>query len=219
MAEMPDQAAGRSKGASTTVPQPNLALLQTPLPLALLNTVSIDRQAVHDGFADVAGVAEWLGRLSAQVGMTPTPVIPKRLSSEAVSQLVDLRDAARRLAAEETNDPRSLGQSPVLDVPRAIAIINGASAAGRVWPELELVNARAIRRDSWTGDSTAQALTSLLARQTIELVASAEWKLLRACTAPSCARYFFKVHFRREWCSALCGNRARVARHAQRRHV
>ncbi|WP_139813476.1 CGNR zinc finger domain-containing protein [Mycobacterium simiae] len=30
------------------------------------------------------------------------------------------------------------------------------------------------------------------------------------------AYYFVKEHFRQQWCSAVCGNRARVARHAQR---
>ena len=33
----------------------------------------------------------------------------------------------------------------------------------------------------------------------------------------ACVQYFVKDHPRREWCSAACGNRARVARHYTKR--
>ena len=39
---------------------------------------------------------------------------------------------------------------------------------------------------------------------------------LRACLGPGCVLYFVQQHPRREWCSAGCGNRARVARHYHR---
>nr|WP_083986585.1 CGNR zinc finger domain-containing protein [Frankia sp. EI5c] len=38
----------------------------------------------------------------------------------------------------------------------------------------------------------------------------------RSCAAPGCPLFFVKHHPRREWCSAACGNRARVARHYAR---
>ncbi|WP_317183827.1 CGNR zinc finger domain-containing protein [Intrasporangium sp.] len=39
---------------------------------------------------------------------------------------------------------------------------------------------------------------------------------MRACYGPGCVLYFVREHTRREWCSAGCGNRARVARHYHR---
>jgi predicted RNA-binding Zn ribbon-like protein len=68
------------------------------------------------------------------------------------------------------------------------------------------------------GESSADAATSAIARETIDLVTSPQWQQLRACTAPGCAYYFVKQHFRQRWCSAVCGNRARVARHAAQLH-
>lgn len=39
---------------------------------------------------------------------------------------------------------------------------------------------------------------------------------LRTCLAPGCVLYFVKEHGRQEWCSTVCGNRARAARHYRR---
>lgn len=39
---------------------------------------------------------------------------------------------------------------------------------------------------------------------------------LRKCYAPKCVLYFTQMHSKQHWCSSVCGNRARVARHANR---
>jgi predicted RNA-binding Zn ribbon-like protein len=196
-----------------TSPPPRL---DEPAPLALANTVWIDRHGVHDSFADETYVQGWVKAIGEQSELTTESHRTDELSGDAVERLVSLRDAVRRLAAEHTNDPRTLGQSPVPDLSTATSIVNAASTATSVWPELRPNDRGLTRRDRWAGESYADALITLIARQTIDLVTGPQWRQLRPCTAPGCAYYFVKDHFRREWCSAVCGNRARVARHARR---
>jgi len=50
----------------------------------------------------------------------------------------------------------------------------------------------------------------------VALLSGQQRSLLRACRAPGCILFFVQNHARREWCSAECGNRARVARHSRR---
>jgi predicted RNA-binding Zn ribbon-like protein len=197
---------------TTTSPAPRI---DEPPPLALANTIWIDRHGVHDALADLDYMHHWIRVIGNQLGSAPATDSAQQLSAHAVSQLIELRDALRRLAANTTQDSRSLGQSPVPDVSTAISLINTYSALGSVWPELRADGSRLIRFDSWSGKSFAQALITIIARQAVDLAASPQWGQLRACMAPSCAYYFLKEH-RREWCSTACGNRARVARHAQR---
>lgn len=186
-----------------------------PAPLALVNTIWIDRNEVHDVLADVAAVHTWVRAIGEDCGLVPDIGSGDALSASAITHLIDLRDALRRLAADRTNDPRSLGQSPVPDVSAATSIVNAASAMSTVWPELQPDGQTLMRRDGVAGVSFADALTTVIAQQAIYLVTSPQWDLLRPCVAPGCAYFFMKTR-RQEWCSAICGNRARVARHAER---
>lgn len=198
--------------ASTYTPR-----LDEPRPIALVNTIWADRDGVHDALGEIADVRRWIRAVGERMNLTPALVSGDAISADAAQRLVSLRDAVRRLAAEHTHDPRSLGQSPVSDPNTAIAIVNTISAISFVRPELLLDGSKPTRRDAWDGGSFADALTAVIAREAIELITSPQWHQLRPCVAPGCAYYFVKEHFRREWCSAVCGNRARVARHSQRR--
>ncbi|MEU8508838.1 CGNR zinc finger domain-containing protein, partial [Streptomyces brevispora] len=42
---------------------------------------------------------------------------------------------------------------------------------------------------------------------------------LRACRAPGCILFFVQSGPARQWCSSGCGNRVRVARHANRAKI
>jgi predicted RNA-binding Zn ribbon-like protein len=196
---------------TTTPPAPRV---DEPAPLALVNTIWIDRNGVRDALADVGDVHTWIRAIGERIGLTPANGGAQKPSIAAAGHLIDVRDALRRLAAEHTKDPRSLGRSPVPDLATATSIVNSASAMSGVWPELRPDGPRLVRRDM-AGDSFVAALTTVIAQQAIYLVGSPQWALLRPCTAPGCTYYFVKSH-RREWCSTVCGNRARVARHAQR---
>jgi predicted RNA-binding Zn ribbon-like protein len=193
--------------------------LEEPRPIALVNTIWADRLGVHDALGGTADVQLWIRAVGESSKLRPALRNTDAISVDAAQRLVDLRDAVRLLAAEHTHDPRSLGESPVPDQTTAISMVNAASALSSVRPELVLDGPTPTRRDVWDGGSFADALTAVIARETMELMISPQWQQLRPCIAPGCAYYFVKEHFRREWCSAVCGNRARVARHAQRRSL
>ncbi|BBY46766.1 hypothetical protein MARA_01960 (plasmid) [Mycolicibacterium arabiense] len=187
-----------------------------PLPILLANTVSIARGRVEDALADPSKVNGWVGTTGEQFALFPPPSSTEHIDESDAVRLVSLRDAVRRLAAEKTRDPRTLGQSPVTDVATATSILNASAALGSVWPELQWHGPEAFRRDVWADGTYVDALTTIIARQTMELMTSPQWDRLRPCLAPGCAYFFVKDHLRRQWCAAACGNRARVARHAQR---
>jgi predicted RNA-binding Zn ribbon-like protein len=62
--------------------------------------------------------------------------------------------------------------------------------------------------------SKRDALLHALALDAVGILASPEANLLRICEHPDCMLQFLTHNPRRRWCSAaVCGNRARVARH------
>jgi predicted RNA-binding Zn ribbon-like protein len=69
-----------------------------------------------------------------------------------------------------------------------------------------------------TAGNPVELAVCVIAHQAVELFGGAQRKQLRACLAPGCSLYFLMRHPRREWCSSLCGNRARVARHYRCHH-
>ena len=62
----------------------------------------------------------------------------------------------------------------------------------------------------------ATVLRAELARSALALLAPPARDRLRLCRAPGCRLFFLTDLRRQQWCSADCGNRARVARHATR---
>ena len=189
---------------------------QEPVPIMLANTITVDRGRVRDRLAEGPDLDHWVRTIGGQMDLSPRPSSIEAIAGPAAERLISLRDAIRRLAAEHTQDPRTLGQSLVPDVAAAMRIINSTSAVSSVWPELDWNDSTARRRDVWAGGEYADAFIAVLARQTIDLSTSAQWDRLRPCLAPGCTYFFVKDHVRRQWCAPNCGNRARVARHTQR---
>ena len=187
-----------------------------PLAVELMNTIRLGSDgAVQDALVDPAGAAEWMTLLADRVCHETGEPLPAQQDSEAAwASLRDLRDALRRLAADVTDDPRPPARPMTRDI--AVAILNEA-ARGRnqlEWPPSDDGPSRRFRADG----GPAELLTALIAQQAVELLGGAERHRLRACLAPNCLLFFYREHSRREWCSAVCGNRARVARHYQRHH-
>jgi predicted RNA-binding Zn ribbon-like protein len=188
-----------------------------PLPVALMNTIWADRDGVHDTLD--AGAADWLrtaaGTLLIDV-LGGEAVLGTNLE-ETTTGLRRLRDALRRLAAELTEDHRPDAASTITDRGAALAVLNESCAlatASRVlvWPDNDPPHAVAR-----TTDPPSTLAVARLAAQAVDLFARPS--ALGACEAPGCVRYFVRDHPRRGWCSAACGNRARVARHYRRRHA
>jgi predicted RNA-binding Zn ribbon-like protein len=192
-------------------------LLGEPLPVELMNTVSVDRDGMHDALADDDEAAAWLravgDRIAAEAG-TDLGRFGEDAVRPVAGALRELRDALRRLAAETTADPRPPATAPELTRPEAIATLNALAATRPelVWP------ADGDPARTYRSHGTAGLAVELIAYQGIELFAGPGRDRLRACLAPNCLLFFAKDHPRREWCSPGCGNRARVTRHYRRHH-
>ena len=105
----------------------------------------------------------------------------------------------------------------------AVKEINAASARVPRFMELswsEAADGRGVLRSETrdvAGDEVSNALAEI-ARSAIELAGGPERVFLRFCLAPGCPLIFFAENRRRRWCSTVCGNRVRVARHYRRHH-
>ncbi|MEU0600657.1 ABATE domain-containing protein [Streptomyces sp. NPDC006393] len=194
-------------------------LLGEPLPVELMNTVSLDRGRTCDALDSDAGAAAWLRAVAHRLG-TEASAEDDQLSEDAVRPVAGalraLRDALRQLAAEATQDPRPPATAAELARPEAIATLNALAQtwAQLVWP----TDGRPSRVYRGPG-TVADVAVQLIAHQAVELFAGPDLDRLRPCLAPNCPLFFVKNHARREWCSPACGNRVRVARHYRRHHT
>lgn len=208
-------------GASGT-PAPAAPLLGEPLPVELMNTVWADRDGVHDSLLGPDGLARWLGAVGPRLPAGPAPEDAPDPEPALVGQFRQLRDALRRLAAVATGDPRPYAASPTAEpataVDAAVEAVNRACAFAPVWSQLSWPDGGAPARTGRCAHSRGAAALSAIAEEAVLLFAGPDRAELRACRAPGCVLYFVRAHPRREWCSAACGNRARVARHYQRHH-
>jgi len=204
---------------SPAAPMTTAPLLGEPLPVELMNTVWADTDGVHDALAEVAGARAWLDAVAERLPLlqgVPAKDV-KAIASNSVGELRALRDSIRRLAAEVTGDQRSAAESAVAERAEALAILNRACASGPLWSELRWTPGTEPRR-SIKSTQPSVGVVAAIAEQAVELF-SGPHRELRACQAPGCVLYFLREHPRRQWCSAACGNRARVARHYQRHHA
>jgi predicted RNA-binding Zn ribbon-like protein len=192
-----------------------------PLPIELMNTIWADRHGIHDALASDSEALSWLravadrlpvsaGALSAWLGAdAPTGLAP------TAAALRRLRDASRRLAAEQTHDPRPAAAAPV-EHDGAVAALNESAAAAALSPALTWSEGAEPTSGVTFAGPVGPALLALFGEAAIRTFGSDQRLTLRVCLAPGCVLYFAKEHGRREWCSDACGNRARAARHYQR---
>jgi predicted RNA-binding Zn ribbon-like protein len=125
-----------------------------------------------------------------------------------------LRDSLRRLAAFCTDDPRPAAQSPVDSVDEALVAVNRAVTD---LPHAQLViRDGRLHRDRTAPTSPTRVAMAELAHDSLDVLTGPGASKLRACQAPTCVLYFVRSLPRREWCSEICGNRARSARHYRR---
>jgi predicted RNA-binding Zn ribbon-like protein len=177
-----------------------------PLPVRLMNTVWADRHGVHDDLTSVGRLRGWFAR----AGLPGA----EQLGPEDLAAFRRLRDAARRIAAHVTDDDRPAALAGAGDLVDALAALN-ADATSCV-PALVLDGGGHPVLRWHPGPREADRSRAELALAAASLFGGAEADLLRACHGPGCVLYFRKDHPRRGWCSAGCGNRARVARHYER---
>ncbi|MFJ9761935.1 CGNR zinc finger domain-containing protein [Streptomyces sp. NPDC101149] len=192
-------------------------LLGEPLPVELMNTVNMGRGRVVDALD--GGAAAWLHALAGRLGVE-TGIEAVQLDQNAVRPVADalrtLRDALRRLAEEATDDPRPSATAADLTRSEAVTMLN---ALAQAWPELVWPADEQPSRAYRGHGAAADLAVRLIAHQGVELFTGPNRERLRPCLAPNCLLFFVKTHARQEWCSAACGNRARVSRHHRRHHA
>jgi predicted RNA-binding Zn ribbon-like protein len=211
---------------TTTAP-----LLGEPLPVELMNTIWADRDGLHDVLDSAAGLSGWLSAVASSQARASSdasraalevpadlvvPVLPQTLNRSVLADFTALRDALRVLAAAITEDTRPGASHASRDLEQAVATVNRSCAAAPSWSQLSWPDAARPRRGSVTASGPAESALSWIAERAAELLGSGQAAELRACQGPGCVLYFLRDHPRREWCSAGCGNRARVARHYAR---
>jgi predicted RNA-binding Zn ribbon-like protein len=194
-------------------------LLGEPLPVALMNTIWADRDGVHDALETAGHLTQWLVSVEDRLDV-PLDLATGSIPATQLTRARNLRDALRRLAADATGDDRPLAASAVDDTDRALTLLNSAAAHAPRWNALQQpTRGGAPTRLTKTAKSAPDAAISQIADDAIALFSDGSGAVLRACRAPGCVLYFVRQHPRRDWCSAACGNRARVARHYQRHNT
>jgi predicted RNA-binding Zn ribbon-like protein len=172
-----------------------------PLPLELVNTLFARAGQPCDALERPEDLHAWL---SAHAERLPT--LPQTSTPADVERFRALRAALRRIfsAVAEATLPSS----------EDIAVLNATGAAAPLFARLDWD-----RRPRITVIATADAVTSALgavAHDAIQLLGGPNLQLITRCQAPGCVLFFLREPRRRHWCSAACGNRARVARHYAR---
>ncbi|NGN91340.1 CGNR zinc finger domain-containing protein [Nocardioides sp. KC13] len=177
-----------------------------PRAVRLMNTIWADRRGVHDSLETVAHLEAWAE--DAGFGRH------EDLNEHDLARARALRDALRRLAADVTADDRPHSVSEGLSTETALAVLN--EFVSHCAPALRHGAQGVLEREWLTDGSGLQRELNLVALEGSEVLAEPAPHELRACGGPGCVLYFVRDHPRREWCSAGCGNRARVARHYRR---
>ncbi|MDH5831667.1 CGNR zinc finger domain-containing protein [Luteimonas sp. M1R5S18] len=181
-------------------PQADPPFVGDHLAMDLLNTQARVEGVEIDAWASGADVLRWLARQ----GIAPAPGAGRVDETELLARAVDLRAQARRLIVARTQgsagDPAGLNAH--LHACPATSSLQRDDASG-------FVLVRSAR-----GDAIARLLLPV-AEAVAELLAEADFSLVRQCEHPDCVLWFFdrtKSH-RRRWCSmAVCGNRHKAAR-------
>lgn len=130
------------------------------------------------------------------------------MSLDGRSRLSETRELLRQLfAAVVDNDVRPTRTVEAVNRIAETAPVTLVARVSRAGVTLE--------RTSPAG--AEELLYADLARSALTLLTEPARSRLRLCRAPGCDLFFVADRSSRQWCSASCGNRARVARHYQRR--
>jgi predicted RNA-binding Zn ribbon-like protein len=171
-----------------------------PVAVELVSTIHVEDGEVVDALSSPRDLAEWIG---ANADRLPAGV----RGAEALDELRSLRDTVRRLFQAATEGRPA--------DPDDVKAVNALAATpppyvALVWPRRGRPRGESVR----VVDELA-TLLGFVARDAVEVLTGGHGEL-QACGAPSCVLFFVRNHPRQAWCSASCGNRARVARHYHR---
>jgi predicted RNA-binding Zn ribbon-like protein len=189
-----------------------LPLTGEPLPLDLVNTTYIKggvRGHLVDALGGPADLDRWITTRRARFSPALAAALDRWEPADAthLASFLELRHALRELSAALTS-----GRPPEAD---HTAAVNAAARLSAHWRELTAGPAPGTV-PRWLECDPYRVALGEVAAAAVSLFSGEDAPRIRACAAPGCILYFVKSHARREWCTAGCGNRVRVARHSRR---
>lgn len=184
--------------------KPAWSWLGRPLAVDLANTVIPTATGIRELLTDASALDGWLAAVAPRLEPLESGATTKRLGDFLL-----LRDAVRTTFGWLV-DPGGPPPVPSVDA------LNGAVAAAPAVLALSTGSEGPVfdrRLDAGLPSTRALAI---IAAEAVSLAAGEHSGRLGRCTAPGCGAFFVGSRSRQHWCSPACGNRARVARHAQR---
>lgn len=180
-------------------------LVSGHLSLDLVNTEIVKRGIRHDLLVSERDLANWIKIMKESGNLFSNQFEEKRLLSNGLSALRDLRTFLRE-GFEEIADGKQLDdkwKSHLEDLneqaPLSFKLISESLLPVPV-------------------GSSEDAIISLIAFDALQLLAKGELLYLHRCANPDCVLLFMDTTGRRKWCSMkICGNRTKVARYQIRR--
>nr|WP_202511786.1 ABATE domain-containing protein [Streptomyces sp. SID3343] len=177
-----------------------------PAPIELLNTRYAVRGVRYEGLRDPAHFATWLGEIGNRFAVEPTAAALRAVGEAELAAALDLRECVAAVV--------SAAMAETVPAQAATEGLNGYIRAAPQWRELRWAPAPSVV--AYTAAEPVAAALAEIASAAVELVTGTRRADLRPCQGPGCILHFVRDNPRREWCSAACGNRARVARHYRR---
>ncbi|MFG2408617.1 CGNR zinc finger domain-containing protein [Streptomyces brevispora] len=185
-----------------------------PLALDLVNTTFVRgglRGRVVDALCEPEALHDWLAAHRTELGVTglecPAGV---SVGEPELRRFQELRQALREALTAET--------SGTTWPDAAVRHINRAAHGATRWRELS-ASAPTGSVEVWSTKDWATAALARVAESGVALLSGEQRDALRACRAPGCILFFVQSGPARQWCSSGCGNRVRVARHANRAKI
>jgi predicted RNA-binding Zn ribbon-like protein len=170
-----------------------------PIAVAFANTRS---SANRDR---IATLADWRAWIDGWTGLRP---VGRRVDADGLSDLLRLRDDIQRVLRHAAGGERD-------DTAAIDRIVRLADSQPRREIRWSVGRPALIAAD---GELPSAVVGQHLARATLDVLLNGPD--LALCAGPDCRRVFIATRADRRWCdSAVCGNRARVRAHAERRKM
>lgn len=167
-----------------------------------LSCLYYNGQGLVDLLSDVDAATRWFSVMTEELGTAPGP----DLTDDDLAVLRNARGALDALySATIHGDPTSAASRLNEALSRFDVQPRVRPSAGGI--HLNLAGDSAPALDNFIAEVLFSALFTLAPPQVFRL---------HKCDGPRCVLYYTKGHSRQHWCSSTCGNRARVARHAEK---
>lgn len=176
-------------------------LVSGHLSLGLVNTEVVRRGIRHDLLVTPNELGSWINTMEQAGSLIPATLHEGYDSPEALQSLRTIRDFLRQ-ECEKTADGHKPTDAFRLHLEELIA---------RAPFVYKLMDKSLVRIP--TGKAS-DSLVSLVALNSLHLLATGGLLTLHRCANPDCVLLFLDASGNRKWCSMkICGNRAKVARH------